>query len=112
MLIKLSSKSQVAENVSLVSPQLFCEKNLNYIKPKLDSGKEWKPKDKEGTEQSPGQPVPPATAEKLGSKAKKVIAHLVVGDHLQMGDNKDIEAGPGKGDTAFRKLIFILEAVA
>ena len=97
--------------MSLVSPQLFCEKNLNYIKPKLDSGKEWKPKEKEGAEQSPGQPAPPASASKFGSKDKKVIAHLVVGDHLQMGDNKDIEAGPGKGDIALRKLICILETV-
>ena len=63
----------------------------------MDSGKEWKPKEKEGADQSPGQPVPPAAAPKLGSKDKKVIAHLVVGDHLQMGDDDDKKSGPGKG---------------
>lgn len=74
----------------------------------MDNGKEWKPKEKEGAEQSPGQPAPPPPAPKLGAKGKKVIAHLVVGDHLPMGDNKDIEAGPGKGGIAYTKLICVM----
>ena len=73
------------------APQLFCEKNLEYIKPKLDSGKEWKPS-KSGKEDEPAQQAPI----RLGAKKPAQIIHPVVGDHLKMEDDPNMDQGPGK----------------
>lgn len=81
-------------------PQLFCEKNIEYLKPKLDSGKEWKP-DKE---KDSGKPVAfdPGRMT-LTVKQPKVIVHPVVGDHLKMGDDANLDQGPGERKTTIRK---------
>ena len=72
-------------------PQLFCEKNFEYIKPKLDSGKEWKPSET-GKEDKPPMHTPTRLS---GTKPPKLI-HPVVGDHLKMEDDPNIDQGPGK----------------
>ena len=85
------------------TPQLYCEKNVEYIKPKLDSGKEWKPgKSEKPSESTQSAPV------RLGAK-KPVVVHPVVGDHLKWIDDPDIDEGPGKKGW---KLIILLEHLA
>eukprot|EP00794_Sanderia_malayensis_P004968 gene4968-5616_t len=62
--------------------KIHCEKaanNMKYVKPILDTGKEWKPLEKSNKTG--------LTSPKYGKK----VVHSVVGDHLPMGDNPDID---------------------
>lgn len=59
----------------------------------MDSGKEWKP-NKDDKEKDPLQSDPEKSP--LGGRPSKVIVHPVVGDHLKMGDNANLDQGPGK----------------
>ncbi|XP_065062017.1 uncharacterized protein LOC135688891 isoform X1 [Rhopilema esculentum] len=76
---------------------LFCEKNVEYVKPNLDSGKEWKPK-KEGQAMLSSSGPPPGIEADPGQQGPKVIVHPVVGDHLTMGNNTGLAAGPEDPD--------------
>ena len=57
----------------------------------MDSGKEWKP-----SETGKGDKLDKPGPMRLGRKKPATLIHPVVGDHLKMEDDPDIDEGPGK----------------